>query len=118
MDLEKQIAQWPLIGEMSEQREVFWGNPRYGQEAECPFHRGDIEDAAERLDRFAPYIQKAFPETEKMGGIIESPLREIPQMQKALGIEGRKNLVIFSVSSALFALLHGSIIKCSSPAPI
>ena len=27
MDLEKQIAQWPLIGEMSEQREVFWGNP-------------------------------------------------------------------------------------------
>ena len=24
-----------------------------------------------------------------MGGIIESPLREIPQMQKALGIEGR-----------------------------
>ena len=89
MDLEKQIAQWPLIGEMSEQREVFWGNPRYGQEAECPFHREDIEDAAERLDRFAPYIQKAFPETEKMGGIIESPLREIPQMQKALGIEGR-----------------------------
>ena len=51
MDLEKQIAQWPLIGEMSEQREVFWGNPRYGQEAECPFHREDIEDAAERLDR-------------------------------------------------------------------
>ena len=44
----------------------------------------DIKDAEERLLRFAPFIKKAFPETEKDGGIIESPLREIPAMKAAL----------------------------------
>lgn len=45
---------------------------------------GDIDDAAARLARFAPFIQKQFPETEKNGGIIESPLREIEKMKSAL----------------------------------
>ena len=31
----------------------------------------DVEDAAARLARFAPYLAKAFPETAKSGGIIE-----------------------------------------------
>ncbi|MFV0517126.1 MAG: D-serine ammonia-lyase [Aminipila sp.] len=44
----------------------------------------DIDQAEERLQRFAPYIEKAFPETEKSNGIIESPLKEIINMQKAL----------------------------------
>ena len=44
----------------------------------------DIKDAEARLLRFAPFIKKAFPETEETNGIIESPLREIPLMQKAL----------------------------------
>ena len=44
----------------------------------------DIKDAEERLLRFAPFIKKAFPETEADNGLIESPLCEIPAMQKAL----------------------------------
>ncbi|MBQ6846014.1 MAG: D-serine ammonia-lyase [Oscillospiraceae bacterium] len=52
----------------------------------------DIEDAKERLSRFAPFIKKAFPETEETDGIIESPLREIPRMQKALEEEYQTEL--------------------------
>jgi len=44
----------------------------------------DIEDAEERLLRFAPFIKKCFPETERDNGLIESPLREIPKMKSAL----------------------------------
>ncbi|MBR2454209.1 MAG: D-serine ammonia-lyase, partial [Clostridia bacterium] len=44
----------------------------------------DIKDAEERLLRFAPFIKKCFPETERDNGLIESPLREIPKMKKAL----------------------------------
>lgn len=44
----------------------------------------NILDAEKRLVRFAPFIKKYFPETEAAGGIIESPLKEIPKMQVAL----------------------------------
>ncbi len=44
----------------------------------------DIADAEQRLARFAPFIRERFPETEKTGGLIESPLREIGKMQDQL----------------------------------
>jgi D-serine dehydratase len=44
----------------------------------------DIADAERRLHKFAPYIKKCFPETAEDGGLIESPLREISAMKKAL----------------------------------
>jgi len=44
----------------------------------------DIADAEARLQRFAPFIRKLFPETEATQGLIESALREIPNMQDAL----------------------------------
>ena len=49
-----------------------------------PFDMSDIEDAEKRLARFAPYIKKAFPETESTDGVIESPLVEISRMKKVL----------------------------------
>lgn len=36
------------------------------------------------MERFAPFLQKVFPETAPTKGIIESPLEEIFQMQKTL----------------------------------
>lgn len=44
----------------------------------------DIQDAELRLQRFAPFIKKCFPETEETNGLIESPLKEIPEMKSAL----------------------------------
>ena len=44
----------------------------------------DVRDASERLLRFASYIKRVFPETEKDGGILESPLVSIPKMQEVL----------------------------------
>lgn len=48
----------------------------------------DIADAAARLQRFAPFFERVFPETRATAGLIESPLRPVPAMQRALGQAG------------------------------
>lgn len=81
-------AKYPLLRSLRELRECFWINDQKRPAAQaagnCPFTIRDIEDASDRLDRFAPYLAAAFPETAVSGGILESPLREIPRMKKAL----------------------------------
>ena len=42
----------------------------------------DIADAAARLDRFAPFIEKCFPETKETHGLIESPCAAFPRCRK------------------------------------
>lgn len=46
--------------------------------------RGDLQDAAARLSRFAPLIARLFPETDKDGGIIESDLIHVPKLKDEL----------------------------------
>ena len=46
-----------------------------------PLTRTDVDDAAARLARFAPFIMKCFPETAPRKGLIESPLTEIDKMR-------------------------------------
>ena len=84
MDVDKLKLEYPMISDMMECREIMWLNEKSGGEMVIPFGLKDIEDAEARLARFAPYIMKAFPETEITGGIIESPLKEIPAMKKQL----------------------------------
>lgn len=57
--------------------------------ARLPFGMEDIRGADERLRRFAPLIAHLFPETRAAGGLIESPLAEIPAMREAMGFKGR-----------------------------
>lgn len=83
-----------IVRKMSEYEEVFWINDDRQDTAEgVGFGQDDITDAEERLKRFAPYIAEKFPETKPQGGLIESPLREIPRMKEILGrsvsIDGR-----------------------------
>ena len=83
---------------MQQRRESVWLNPDVrGAEqtlSTLPLTRADVDDAEARMERFAPFIKKAFPETAENRGLIESPLTEIPAMrawlngQKA-GIAGR-----------------------------
>ena len=60
--------------------EIFWVNPGFvapeaAATGEAKEKIVDIEDAEARLIRFAPFIERMFPEVA--GGIIESPLAEI-----------------------------------------
>lgn len=85
----KSIQQWveeyPLLKKIIKTDEVFWSNPDYRIKSSVDtFKAENIYDAAKRLERFAPYIAKVFPETAEMNGIIESPLITIPSMQKAM----------------------------------
>lgn len=83
------IFQTPVVQMMKEARETFWMNPNRSQlnSAICASELSiqEIEDAQERLLRFAPLIMKCFPETKAQNGLIESQLQEIPRMQQLLG---------------------------------
>lgn len=78
----------PLLEAVGQGKEVVWINERLTSTAEAMSHvqltMADIDDAEARLARFAPFIQKVFPETAPRNGLIESPLTEIPHMQKKL----------------------------------
>ncbi|MEE1037646.1 MAG: D-serine ammonia-lyase [Eubacterium sp.] len=79
-----------LKEKMAQETEVFWINENVGKYPEkVKFTKEDILDAAARLERFAPYLMSAFPETEKSQGIIESPVVEIPSMAEYFNIENR-----------------------------
>lgn len=77
-----------LTDKLKSKEEVCWVNPAYlpfDKAAEnCVLSIDDIYEASSRLDRFAPYIMTAFPETADNGGIIESELTEIDGMKKLL----------------------------------
>ena len=84
--MEEWIKDYPLLNKVIATEEVFWLNDHYQlfEEAikKIPFGVEDVREAEKRLDRFAPFIAKAFPETGN--GIIESPLVEIPMMHAKL----------------------------------
>lgn len=90
-DYAKNLASENLtIRDVTEKKETVWINDKL-----LPFRLidglcqlvvsdEDIADAEARLARFAPYIEKCFPETAETHGLIESPLKEIPNMQKRM----------------------------------
>ena len=82
------IKSFPLIKNLMAEEECFWVNDhklRFEDAIkECPFDIEDVKDASDRLDRFAPYIAKAFPETKETSGIIESPIKKIDHFIQAL----------------------------------
>lgn len=82
------IQQFPILTDIQNLKETFWLNPRIMDLPSCrdnlPLNQSDVQDAAQRLKRFAPYIAKVFPETAATDGIIESPVQKIPDMQKVL----------------------------------
>jgi D-serine dehydratase len=81
-------AQFPLVEDLIALKETTWFNPRTTSlEEGLPYvglTKADVDDAHARLNRFAPYLAKAFPETAATHGIIESELVAIPAMQKRL----------------------------------
>lgn len=92
MIADKTLNEWiqknPSLRNIISGDEVFWNNPEYDTfkfaQSRISLSDTHIKDAEERLNRFASYICMVFPETQKTGGIIESPLIKIPAMKKRL----------------------------------
>ena len=93
MNTEIFAANEKTIEDIKAKKEVAWRNPRFlpfdmvNGVCELVVSDEDIEDAKERLARFAPFIMKQFPETQETNGLIESPLIDIANMQKELEIK-------------------------------
>ncbi|MCF7502805.1 D-serine ammonia-lyase [Vibrio sp. L3-7] len=88
LNIHKLISDFPLLQQLIALEEVVWFNPNVTTlERGLPYvglGEQDIHDASLRLQRFAPYLAKAFPETHVTNGIIESELIDIPAMKLAL----------------------------------
>lgn len=86
--LEAWCASHPLLSELLALRETAWFNPAIAPTAtalaDVGLTAGDVAAASARLQRFAPYLVKVFPETAAAGGIIESPLVPLPTLGRQL----------------------------------
>lgn len=87
MDIKEYTGRDPALERVVRGEQTAWVNPQFlpfsATDAVCQLvvSDADIRDAAGRLRRFAPFIEKCFPETLPARGIIESPLTEISGMR-------------------------------------
>ena len=88
IDINKLISDFPLVRDLVDLKEVVWFNPKVTTTDQgLPYvglTQDDVIDAQARLQRFAPYLVKVFPETAVTQGIIESEVIDIPKMKVAL----------------------------------
>ena len=84
-ELEKNV---PILKDIQEEKEVVWINSDKLPCEEAMKHieltMKDVDDAEARLQRFAPFIMKCFPETKDRNGLIESVLTPVPKMQEKI----------------------------------
>ena len=77
-----------ILSDLKAEKEIIWINP--GKTDFISACEGseltmkDVDDAEERLKRFAPFIMKCFPETKDQGGIIESVIKQISNMKELI----------------------------------
>ena len=80
-----------LTARLQALQEVCWKNPLRIPTAEAlpllPLTIADVQDAAARLGRFAPFFRQVFPETAPIASLLESPFRQIPAMRQLLEAE-------------------------------
>ena len=88
IDREALFCRFPILESIRNEEEIIWINPDKADFGavmrDMELTMADIEDAEARLQRFAPFIMKCFPETAPQGGIIESVLTPIPAMQRRI----------------------------------
>ncbi|SOC39498.1 D-serine ammonia-lyase [Salinicoccus kekensis] len=81
-----------VLGRLKAAEEVFWKNDGYKHHEvmeDGAFTMDDIRAAEERLSKFAPLIERLFPETSGQKGIIESPVMRLERMERHLdGVYG------------------------------
>ena len=90
--LDRSIREWidatPILEDIICGKETLWLNgdklPFDDALERSELKAADIQDASDRLTRFASYFQNVFPETRETGGLLESPLQSIPKMKESL----------------------------------
>lgn len=89
-NLEKWINETPVIHDIVDLRPTVWvnENKKADQDSweEIYLNESDINEADERLRRFAPLLMKYFEDTRETKGIIESPLKKIKSMEKSIKV--------------------------------
>lgn len=96
MDIKKFVENEPVLEDVIKLKPCVWINhdKKTGDAVwdGIDFGMEEIEDADRRLRRFAPLLVKYFEDTRKYDGIIESPLKRIPDLEayikKDYGFEG------------------------------
>lgn len=87
-DIDKLTDKAPVVSAISKGEEVAWENPELQSfesiKGQLPLGQADIDDAEARLERFASFICKCYPETKPDNGLIESELAEISKMKAFL----------------------------------
>ncbi len=82
------VREFPVISDIIQKNEVVWMNenllPFESAIKKSELQANDILEASERLNRFASYFRKVFPETSMNCGLIESPFQFIPKMQNEI----------------------------------
>ncbi|MCH7321313.1 D-serine ammonia-lyase [Solibacillus sp. MA9] len=108
IDVNALTASFPLIEKLQMQQYVFWINEQLNKEKQTisSISMEMIREAEQKLQRFSSYIKEAFPITKFSNGLIESELKEIPNMKKL--IEGRRG----------FAIPGTLMLKCDHALPI
>ena len=85
---------FPLLSELKATKEVIWYNKNYinfnDAKDNLPVSYDDVMEASKRLQRFAPYIKKVFPDV--VDGIIESPISKIDKMKISMEKSYNKNI--------------------------
>ncbi|MEO6831276.1 MAG: D-serine ammonia-lyase [Chitinophagaceae bacterium] len=107
-DIQSFISHAPILNNIMDLESVAWLNPNKKAMAEMPaftLNKKHMESASRLWERFAPFLMKAFPETQKANGILESPLREIKSMKALLEKEGS------TIEGRLF-------LKCDNELPV
>lgn len=97
--MDKSILESEFVKKVASMEEMLWIN-KSGKEGTFTERVTSqmVEEASERLKRFAPYIATAFPETKETQGIIESPICEVPNLLEAM----QKNLAKSLYGGRLF----------------
>ena len=90
--MEKHWMEQPALRALAAAEETCWINPALepfvAVRDALPMTGADVDDAAARLERFAPFLMRVFPETRETEGLIESPLREIDAARQRLAARG------------------------------
>jgi D-serine dehydratase len=71
-----------LLSDLQVKKETFWANDRLKLSGSS--ESKEMIEAGQLLSRFAPYLKEVFPETGQTNGIIESPVKNLPNMQMSL----------------------------------